>query len=60
MTLPGYHPKNDEPEKDSLLGKGVKVVAFVARLADAYIAPEDPWGLDDETQEEYNETHGWY
>ena len=60
MRYPGYKPPNDEPEKDSLSGKLVNGVAFVAIFADACIAPEDPWGLDDETQEEYNETHGWY
>ena len=60
MRYPGYNPPNDEPEKDSPLDKGFNLLAFGAIITAAHLAPEDPWGLDDETQEEYNETHGWY
>ncbi len=64
MILPGFHPQNDEPEKDSLLVKLVvktaETAAFGVGIAAAKLAPDDPWGSDDETQEEYNQTHGWY
>jgi hypothetical protein len=60
MRYPGYNPPNDEPEKDSPLDKGFKLFTFCVIEAAAQLAPDDPWGSDDETQEEYNETHGWY
>ena len=60
-SYPGYHPSpsSDEPEEQfSLTDKAAMAACAVGMIIDLFNDPGDPWGLDEDNDD--NENGGWY